>query len=256
MKRNPRFSLAHLALITGASSGIGAATALEFGEHGSSVAVHYHRNREAAQEIVDQIQTQGGQAAAFQADLSRLEEADRLTNEVIERYGRIDVLVNNAGSLVDRRLLDEITPDFWETVVHTNLSSALWLTQAVARHMKAAGSGAIINLSSVAARNGGSLGAMPYAAAKAGLLCMTKGLARELVSHGIRVNAVSPGVIDTPFHERFTGPERMRALVSLIPQGRAGTAEEIARVISFLGSCEASHVVGETIEVNGGLLMD
>lgn len=256
MKPQPRFTTPHVALVTGASSGIGAATAVQFGQSGSHVAVHYHKNRDAAEEIVRQIQNNGAQAEAFQANLSKREEAVRLAQEVMQTWNRIDVLVNNAGALVDRRMLDEITPDFWEEVFDVNVSSALWLTQAVAPHMQEAGSGAIVNLTSVAARNGGSPGAMPYAASKAAVLCMTKGMARELISKGIRVNAVSPGVIATPFHERFTPPDRMRALVSNIPQGRAGDAQEVARVIAFLASCEASHVVGETIEVNGGLIMD
>jgi 3-oxoacyl-[acyl-carrier protein] reductase len=114
----------------------------------------------------------------------------------------------------------------------------------------------IINIASVAARNGGSLGIIPYASAKAAVLCMTKGLAKELISHGIRVNAVNPGVIDTPFHKQFTSPEQMKTLLSGIPQGRAGEAREVASVVAFLASDESSHVVGETIEVNGGMWMD
>jgi 3-oxoacyl-[acyl-carrier protein] reductase len=165
-------------------------------------------------------------------------------------------LVNNAGTLVGRRRLDEVTADYWQTVFDVNLSSALWVTQAVSPGMKRRSSGVIVNLSSVAARNGGSLGIMPYAAMKAALLCMTKSLARELIRDGIRGNAVSPGVIPTPLHDKFTPPDLMEKLVAVIPQGRAGTADEVAAVVAFLAGLEASHIVGETIEVNGGLLMD
>ena len=122
--------------------------------------------------------------------------------------------------------------------------------------MSEAGTGNIINIASVAARNGGSIGIIPYASAKAAVICMTKGLAKELIPLGIRVNAVNPGVIDTPFHERFTSPEQMRKLVANIPQSRTGRPEEIASVIAFLASDDASHIVGETIEVNGGIWMD
>ena len=137
-----------------------------------------------------------------------------------------------------------------------NLNSAFWTTQAAARHMAERGSGAIVNVSSIAARNGGGPGATPYAAAKAAMTAMTKGHAKELIARGVRVNAVNPGVILTPFHERFSPPERMKAMVLSIPQGRAGKPEEIAGAIVFLASDAASHIVGESIEINGGMLME
>jgi 3-oxoacyl-[acyl-carrier protein] reductase len=140
--------------------------------------------------------------------------------------------------------------------METNLGSVLRATRAAAPAMIEQGSGVIVNVASVAARNGGSLGIIPYASAKAAVLCMTKGLAKELIPHGIRVNAVNPGVIDTPFHQRFTSAAQMTALVGGIPQGRPGRADEIASVIAFLASEESAHIVGETIEVNGGMYMD
>jgi 3-oxoacyl-[acyl-carrier protein] reductase len=165
-------------------------------------------------------------------------------------------LVNNAGSLVERRPFLELTDDLWRRIIDINVTSVIWVSQPIARHMIERKSGSIINLGSIAGHNGGGPGAMPYATSKAAVTCMTKGMAKELIAYGVRVNAVNPGVILTPFHERFTNDENMKKMVSMIPQGRAGTADEIAGVIAFLASKDASHIVGESIEVNGGMLMD
>jgi len=252
----PNFPSSHVSLVTGASTGIGRATALEFARAGSQVAVHYNSSKEAAEEVVQAIETGGGKAWLFQADLSKAAEARRLVAEVLANCGKIDVLVNNAGSLIERKLFVEISDDLWQRVFDLNLGSAFWVTKAVARHMIGRGSGAIVNVSSIAARNGGGPGATAYASAKAALTCMTKGLARELIEHGVRVNAVHPGVILTPFHERFSTPEQMKTMVSRIPQGRAAKPEEISGAIVFLASDKASHIVGEAFEINGGMLMD
>jgi NAD(P)-dependent dehydrogenase (short-subunit alcohol dehydrogenase family) len=246
----------HVSLVTGASTGIGAAVAITLAERGSYVAVHYRANEAAANEVVKQIGNFGGRAFVVQADLAEPKSAQILIDSVLARTNHIDVLVNNAGSMIDRHKLLEITDKFWNEVMETNLGSVLRITRAIAPSMMERRSGAIINVASVAARNGGSLGIIPYAAAKAAVLCMTKGLAKELIHHGIRVNAVNPGVIDTPFHERFTSPEQMKTLVAGIPQGRPGKPSEIASVIAFLASEESSHMVGETLEVNGGMWMD
>ncbi len=250
------FSSDHVALVTGASLGIGAATAREFARQGARVAVHYNSSREAAQKVVAAIEDAGGTAQAFQADVTNAEQARGLTGRVLEAFGRVDTLVNNAGSLVDRVPFLEITDEFWRQVMDVNLTSVLWVSQPAARHMAERGSGAIINLGSIAGHNGGGPGAMPYATSKAAVACMTKGMAKELIGSGIRVNGVNPGVILTPFHERFSSEERMAAMVSQIPQGRAGVPEEVAGVITFLASPAAGHIVGESIEVNGGMLMD
>jgi 3-oxoacyl-[acyl-carrier protein] reductase len=242
----------HVSLVTGASTGIGAATARQLAEAGSRVAVHYHQSREAALGVVQQIEAAGGRAFVVQANLAKPAAAAQL----VEQVGRVDCLVNNAGSMIGRRKLLEITPEFWNEVMETNLSSVLRVTQAVVPGMIERGSGTIINIASVAARNGGGPGVMAYATAKAAVVCLTKGLAKELASSGIRVNAVNPGVIATPFHEKFTSEAQMKALVANIPQGRAGTSEEIASVIAFLASDGASHMTGESVEVNGGLWMD
>jgi 3-oxoacyl-[acyl-carrier protein] reductase len=252
----PKFPSSHVTLVTGASTGIGAATALAFAAAGSQVAVHYNSSEDAARKVADGIQATGGKAWLFQADLSKAAACRRLVDDVLGTCGRIDVLVNNAGSLVDRKTLFEIDDEFWQRVLDINLNSAFWTTQAAARHMTGRGSGAIVNVSSIAARNGGGPGATPYAAAKAAMTAMTKGHAKELIASGVRVNAVNPGVILTPFHERFSTPERMKAMVASIPQGRAGTPVEIAGAIVFLASEAATHIVGESLEINGGMLME
>ena len=252
----PTFPPSHVALVTGSSLGIGAATAREFARQGASVAVHYNASEQEAREVVASIASGGGRVAAFQADLSEAEQCRRLVGDVLRDFGRIDTLVNNAGSLVGRRFLAEIDQQFWARVMDLNLASVLWVTQAVAAHMRERGGGSVVNLGSIAGHNGGGPGAVLYAAAKAGVTGMTKGLAKELIAHGIRVNAVNPGVILTPLHERFSSADRMRDMVAQIPQGRAGESDEVAGVIAFLASDRASHIVGESVEVNGGMLMD
>ncbi len=252
----PIFSSEHVALVTGASLGIGAATAVELARQGARVAVHYNSSREQAEAVAKQIADLGGEAKLFQADVSKPDQAKGLVPKVLAEFGRIDTLVNNAGSLVERKGFFEITDEFWQTVMDINVTSVLWVSQPAAAHMKERGLGAIINLGSIAGHNGGGPGAMAYATSKAAITCFTKGMAKELIAHGIRVNAINPGVILTPFHERFSSEDRMRAMVSQIPQGRAGTAEECAGTIAFLASPAAGHIIGESIEVNGGMLMD
>jgi len=245
----------HVSLVTGASTGIGAATAVSLARAGSRVAVHYFKSEEAARTVVASIEAAGGKAFAVQADLADPAAAQTMVNEVLAAAGHIDTLVNNAGSMIGRRKLLDITDEFWNEVMETNLGSVLRVTRAVAPSMIERRSGTIINIASVAARNGGGPGVMAYATSKAAVACLSKGLAKELAAFGIRVNVVNPGVILTPFHEKFTTEAQMKALVGIIPQGRTGTSEEIASVITFLAGEGASYIVGEAIDANGGMLM-
>jgi len=245
-----------VALITGASSGIGRATAEAMARQGARVGVNYLKNQKGAEAAVEAIRAAGGEALAIRADVTRQEEVHALVAAVRKQWGRIDILVNNAGDLIARRTLADMTEEYWDQVMDLNLKSAFLCTQAVWEEMAGRKDGCIINVSSIAARNGGGVGVAAYAAAKGGVLAYTKGLAKELGPHGIHVNGVSPGIIATPFHERFTSPELMARLVGTIPQGRAGTPDDVADVIIFLASPAARYLLGETLEINGGMLMD
>lgn len=244
-----------VALVTGASSGIGAATAEVFAGLGARVAIGYHRNRDGAEQVRGRIAAAGATAIALRADMRKAAEIRSMVDRAAAELGPIDILVNNAGSLVKRMALSELTEEGLAEILDVNLKSAVLCSQAAAPSMIERRRGAIINVVSIAAHNGGGAGAGPYAASKAALIAFTKSQARELAPHGIRVNAISPGVIDTPFHEVFSTAEMMANFVKMIPLGRIGKAIECATVIAFLASDAASFMVGETVEVNGGQLM-
>lgn len=250
-----QFSNEEVVWVTGSSTGIGRATSLAFARHGCRLIVHYNKNESQAQEVVDQIVSLGGEALLVQGDVASASDVQRMVHEIEEHYGHLDVLVNNAGSLIKREKLVDMSEELWDRVMDVNLKSVILCFQAVMPLMQRRGKGKIINLSSVAARNGGGGGAVAYATAKAGVANLTRGMAKEVVSDNILVNAVAPGVISTPFHDQFTPPERREQMTKEIPLGREGTPEEVAEVIVFLASPSADYLVGETIEVNGGQLM-
>jgi 3-oxoacyl-[acyl-carrier protein] reductase len=245
-----------VALVTGGSKGIGRATVLELARRGAAVAINYRRSPESADTLARTIAAEGGQAQTFAADVTRAAEVQEMVAAVDAAFGGIDILVNNAGDLVERRDLGSMTEEIFRAVMDVNVLSTWLCCQAVAPIMTRRGSGAIVNMSSLAAHNGGGPGAFAYAAAKAAIIGMTKGLARELAPTGIRVNCVSPGLIgETDFHGRFTAKDAFAAMARQVPLGRAGTPAEVARVIAFLAGDEASFLVGETIEINGGMAM-
>ena len=243
------------ALITGASSGIGAAAAAVFADLGARVAIGYHNNEKGANVVVAAVTAAGGKIIAIKGDVRKTADIRAIFERTTAEFGPVDILVNNAGSLVERQRLLQITEERWDEIMNLNLKSAMLCSQIGAPSMIERKSGAIINIVSIAGRNGGGPGAMAYATAKGGLITFTKGLARELAPHGIRVNGVSPGVIDTPFHEVFSTPEMIKNFVAGIPMGRVGTSLECATAIAFLASDAAGYIAGETLEVNGAQLM-
>jgi 3-oxoacyl-[acyl-carrier protein] reductase len=202
--------------------------------------------------VVSEVKDNGGRAVAVQADVSRTEGARRLIEETRAAFGdRIDILVNNAGGLVARKKMEEMDEAFWDTVIALNLKSVFLVTQAALPHFGEGG--AIVNLSSLAARDGGGGGALAYSAAKGAVLTFTRGLAKELAPRKIRVNCVSPGLIATTFHDTFTKPEVRQAVASRTAVGREGTPEDVANAIVFLASDASAYITGESIEINGGL---
>ncbi|MFZ0963794.1 MAG: 3-oxoacyl-ACP reductase family protein, partial [Terriglobia bacterium] len=245
-----------VALITGASSGIGRATAEALAREGARVGVNYCKNQAGAEQTAESIRKAGGEALVVRADVTRAAEVLAMVDAVRAEWGRIDILVNNAGDLLARRSLSDMTEEYWDQIMALNLKSVFLCVRAVWQEMAERKTGCIINVTSIAGRNGGGPGAAAYAAAKGGLLTYTKGLAKELAPHGIRVNGIAPGVIATPYHERYSPGEVFQRFIASIPLGRAGTSEEIADVIVFLASPAARYITGETIEVNGGMLMD
>jgi len=245
-----------VAMVTGASSGIGRAAAVALAREGARVVVNFCKNQAGAEEAVVAIQAAGGDAFAFRADVTRAVEVEAMVSAARHRWGHIDILVNNAGDLLARRTLADMTEEYWDQIMDLNLKSVFLCVKAVWEEMAARKSGCIINVTSIAGRNGGGPGAAAYAAAKGGMLTYTKGLAKELAPYGVRVNGIAPGVIATPYHERYSPGEVFQRFVAAIPLGRAGTSEEVADVIVFLASPAARYLTGETIEVNGGMLMD
>ena len=249
-------SLHGVALVTGAGAGLGRACALTLGARGARVAVHYMKSREGAEEVVTALHAAGAEAQAFQADLTRSADATSLVEAVTARFGAIDILVNNAGDLIERKPLLEMTDELFHAVMSVNLTSTFFMCRAAGPGMVARKRGAIVNMSSLAAWNGGGPGAGAYAAAKGAVLSLTKALAKELAPHGIRVNCVAPGLIgETAFHGRFTAPPAFENAAKGVLLGRAGTPEEVATVVAFLASSDSAFLTGETIEINGGMNM-
>lgn len=244
------------ALITGASRGIGAATAIALANSGASrLVLHYNSYKPGIENVMTSARNAGAEAVAIQADLGTDTGVEAFLQGLKATGAGIDILVNNAGSLVKRAKLAEFTPELFDRVMTLNVKSAWFIAQAVAPHMIERKSGVIVNVSSIAARNGGGMGATIYAAAKAAVSTITKGLAKELAPQGIRVNAVSPGTVDNNFHSQFSTRQILDAALAATPAGTLGTNEEIADTIVFLCSHAARYIHGQTIEINGGMFM-
>ncbi len=242
-------------LVTGGSTGIGAALAIAMGAQGMKVAVHYNSSQADAEEVVKTITAAGGTAVALKADVTRLDEVERLVTSAAKELGRLDGLVNNAGLMVGRMSYADVTPDYYDEVLNLNARSVVFASKAAIPFLKQQG-GFIINTTSIAARNGASGGAGLYGSSKAFVSNVTRGMAKELIGFGIRVNAVAPGFIETKFHERYSNDAQRAAALTTIPQGRLGVAEDCVGAYLFLASEALSgYIIGQVIEVNGGQLM-
>jgi 3-oxoacyl-[acyl-carrier protein] reductase len=242
-------------LITGASTGIGAALARAFAEQRALVGLHYNSSSEAAEALGREIQDAGGIVHLLRGDATRSGEMARVVEEAAAAFGRLDGLINNAGGMVARVPYTEMTDAHYDAVMDLNARSVLAASTAAIPHLKARG-GFIINTTSIAARNGASNGAGIYGSSKAFVANVTRGMAKELIASNIRVNAVAPGVIATPFHERYSTQAQLDAMLATIPQGRLGTPADCVGPYLFLASEALSgFMIGQTLEVNGGQFM-
>ncbi|RPI22678.1 MAG: SDR family oxidoreductase [Acidobacteria bacterium] len=242
-------------LITGASNGIGAETAALFGEAGARVIVHYNKAADQAATVLSRVRESGGDGQVLQGDLTTMAGCRELISQIRGTGRSIDILVNNAGSLIKRTPILQFTQELWDQVMTLNLTSAFFLSQAVLPGMVEKKRGVIVNVGSIAGRNGGGMGASAYSIAKAAISTMTRSFAKEFSPHGIRVNCVSPGTIDTNYHRTFSTQAMLDSIAAATPMGRLGTAREVAEVILFLCSCRSNFIQGQTIEVNGGFMM-
>lgn len=242
-------------LVTGASTGIGAAVAKAFALNGARVAVHYNSSQDAAAAVVDEIKAAGGFAVLIKADLGDPDQARPMVEQAASALGRLDILVNNAGSLTGRTPFMDWTDETFDRVMNLNVRSLINASQAAVPHLEAQGGGVIVNLGSIAGNDGGGPGSGHYASAKAYVHNLTRHMARDLAPRHIRVNAIAPGVIGTPFHAA-TPPERMEAMKKATQLGRIGEPEDCVGPILFLASEEMSgYVTGQIVHVNGGQYM-
>ena len=246
--------LGRAALVTGATSDIGVAVVRALARRGADVALHYHRNAARAEALAAEVAALGARSCALEADLTAVEHVHRLA-DAAGAFAPIDILVNNAGTPIRRVDWRRLDPEFLDRVFNLNYRAQLYLCQRLTPGMVERHRGVVINILSTAATLGGSDTVFAYSSAKGALSTLTRGLARVLAPHGVRVLAVSPGTIDTEFQRTLTGPELMAQQRAAIPLGRIGRPEEIGEVVAFLATDDAGFVVGETVHVNGGLYM-
>ncbi|WP_077622054.1 3-oxoacyl-[acyl-carrier-protein] reductase [Sediminibacillus massiliensis] len=240
------------ALVTGASRGIGRAIAVELAKQGANIAVNYAGNEEKAQQVVDEIERAGSKAFAIKADVSNQEEVTAMIKSVVGEFGSLDILVNNAGITKDN-LLMRMKEEEFDQVIDTNLKGVFLCTKGVTRQMMKQKSGRIINIASIVGVSGNP-GQANYVAAKAGVIGLTKSTAKELASRNILVNAVAPGFIETDMTDQLSD-EQKEGMLQMIPLSKLGKGEDVARVVRFLASDDANYITGQTIHVDGGMVM-
>ena len=238
------------AIVTGGGRDIGAAVAKKLASEGANVALSYFESSTGADAVVAEIEGAGGKAIAVQADLNTQAGVDKLVGATIDAYGTVDVLVNNAGGLVARKTMAEMDLEFWNTVMTLNLTSTFMMTKACLEHMSG---GAIVNIASQAARDGGGPGSLAYATSKGAVMTMTRGLAKEL-GPDIRVNALCPGMIDTDFHNIHTPDAGRRGFEANAPMKRQGHVDDAANLVLFLACDDSAFVTGTNMDLNGGML--
>ncbi len=241
-----------VALVTGASRGIGRAIALRLGREGASVVVNYNTSAEAANEVASDIRSAGARATVVQADVALPGDVDRLVDATLKEFSRVDILVNNAGITRDTLILRMSEAD-WDTVIDTNLKSAFLVTKAALRPMLRQRGGRIVNITSISGVMGNA-GQANYSASKAGMIGLTRSTAREVASRAITCNAVAAGVIDTEIWEGVS-EAAIDALLQMIPLARKGTPEDVAEAVAFLSSDAAAYITGQVLNVDGGLVM-
>jgi 3-oxoacyl-[acyl-carrier protein] reductase len=240
-----------VAIVTGGARDIGRQVSLKLAAEGAKVCINYFGEKNGAEETLQTIKSSGGEAIIVQGDMTKQADVAKVVGDCITSYGEtIDILVNVAGGIVGRKLLPDMDENFWDFVMNVNLKSVFMVTQAVVPHMTNGGS--VVNFSSQAARDGGGFGATAYSTAKGAVLTFTRGLAKELGPKGIRVNCISPGMINTTFHNTFTKDEVRKNVAASTPLRREGDPSEIGDLALYLASNASSFITGSSIEINGG----
>ena len=241
-------------LITAGAQGIGESISRHFIDSGAHVAIHYFSSADTANELIDYANSKGQKAVAISGDLTKEVDANAMVEKTVEELGGLDILINNAGSLVARKMLNEMETEFWNKVMDINLTSMMFVTRAASPHLAKNDNSSIVNLASLAGRKGGHPGSLAYSTSKGAILTLTRALSSELGPQGTRVNAVAPGLIlGTSFHNTHTTTESADKTTAGIPIKRSGNAADVARAVLYLASEYDGFITGATLDINGGV---